>query len=708
LTGEQRAPGPIRFGIFEADLRSGELRKQGVKLRIGDQPFSVLALLLAEPGQVVSRDELQRQLWPADTFVDFDRGLNKAINRLRDALGDAADSPRFIETLPKRGYRFIAEVANPPASAPPRSVAPTTAAADRPPARVRGTSARVTWIAAAVLGALAGSALVFLWHSRESPAATPTAIVRSSLLPPPHTAFVPYGMALSPSGAHLAFVAEAETGSRALYVRALATTTARMIAGTDGASLPFWSPDERSVGFFADRRLKTVDLAGGAVRLLADARRPSGGTWSAAGTIVFAPDVNGPLFQVAAAGGAPTAVTVVRPAGAPGVDGHRWPVFLPDGRHFLYVALVAGRTTTDDQGELRLGTLDGGDSVRIEGAPGVRAAAWALGHVFAVRAGTLYAYPFDLAKHQLGSPRAVTTAEVAGPAVVFPPAFSVAENGLLVFQSSVEPTSALQWIDGHGRELGLLAGARYGAPAIAPDGHRVAGSCEGPVTGATSICVFDLARGLGTRVTSGPADRFPVWSPDGRQIAYVSARGIERVSADGAGAPVLLSTRGIPTGWTRDGRILSFGTRNGVVSMALSSVEPTQVTELGPGAEGQLSPDGSWLAYLSAEGLTVERFPAAAPRVAVAGYGVAQPRWSRDGQRLFYVAADKKLMAVDFDPRLGLAGVPRLVTQTRIVGTSLAGLQYDVAPDGRFLINVLPPDPAPLTMMVNWSAALSR
>jgi hypothetical protein len=142
--------------------------------------------------------------------------------------------------------------------------------------------------------------------------------------------------------------------------------------------------------------------------------------------------------------------------------------------------------------------------------------------------------------------------------------------------------------------------------------------------------------------------------------------------------------------------------------MALSSVDDSRVIELGPGAEAQLSPDEAWLAYLGPDGLVAQRFPSATPRVTIAGYGVAQPRWSRDGHRLFYIAADKKLMAVDFDARQGLAGVPRLVAQTRIVGTALMGLQYDVDAGGRFLINARPREPAPLTLMANWAATLPR
>ena len=294
MTQEDSVVPVVRFDAFEADLRSGELRKQGLKLRIGDQPFSVLAVLLAQPGEVVTREDLQKRLWPADTFVDFDRGLNKAINRLREALGDSADSPRFIETLPKRGYRFIGTVN---ASASSRQITPIQLDAivrheEHKPTRAR---AYALWAVALTLCLIVSAWL--LMRNRPGPVAVGP-LIRSSLLPPPHMSFVPYSFALSPNGSHLAFVAEATDGSRSLWIRSMTMTTATSIAGTEGASFPFWSPDERRIGFFADRKLKTIDIASGAVSVVADVRRASGGTWGTSGVIVFAPDVNGPLYQV--------------------------------------------------------------------------------------------------------------------------------------------------------------------------------------------------------------------------------------------------------------------------------------------------------------------------------------------------------------------------------------------------------------------------
>lgn len=688
----------IRFGMFEANLRSGELSKNGVRLKLGDQPFSVLAILLAQPGELVTRDDLQKQLWPTDTFVDFERGLNKAVNRLRDALGDSADSPRFIETLPKRGYRFIGTV-DPPS---PPALAGTTlpkvpVAQDKPLAeRWRG----VITVAALVLFA----SIVVWWFMRDG--RTPGGegpVTRSSLLPPPHTTFVPYSFALSPSGKYLAFVAEATDGARSLWIRTMSTANPIAVAETAGANFPFWSPDERRVGFFADRKLKIVDLAGGAIHVVADVRRASGGSWGNRNVIVFAPDVNGPLYQVADTGGTPTPIG--RFAESDSLRGNRWPVFLPDGRHFLYVSLVSG-LQTGNVSEIRVGSLESTEDKRIS-SEDVRTVAFAREHIFFVRTGVLYAQPFDSAQlRTIGEPTPVTDRDVAGPSVFYPSEFSISQTGTLAFQSSTDLASHLVWFDSTGKESGAFGGMPYFDPAFSSDGRMLAGSCDESNNGTLAICVQDLGRGVTTRLTTGPNDRFPVWSRDGRAIAYSSNGAVYRISTGGSGTPVLASNRGIPTGWSSDGRILAFGTHKGVVSLALSSLTTPEPSDLGPGAEGQLSPDTKWIAYIAPDGLVIQRFPESGQRVQVTGYGASQPRWSRNGRLLFYISADKKLMAVDFDPAKTSVSATRVLAQTRIIASALTGFQYDVAPDGRFLVNSLNSDAAPLTLMTGWTDRL--
>lgn len=248
---------PIRFGIFEVDIDAREVRKRGVKVKLQQQPFEVLMLLLESPGEIVTRDILQKKLWPADTFVDFDRGLNKAINRIRETLGDLASTPRFIETLPRRGYRFIAPIE----------------------------------------------------ERRSRHMGAPLRIVRSSLLPPPNYSFLPNHFALSPDGTRLAFVAADANGNQTLWVRDLSAAGAQQLSATEGAKLPFWSPDSRRIGFFAGGKLNTIDMAGGAVRVLCNARVAMGGAWHSDDVIVFAGNVTGSILAVGANVGLPVPVT---------------------------------------------------------------------------------------------------------------------------------------------------------------------------------------------------------------------------------------------------------------------------------------------------------------------------------------------------------------------------------------------------------------
>jgi DNA-binding winged helix-turn-helix (wHTH) protein len=276
-------PGVIRFGVFEADLRAGELRKNGFRLKLQEQPFRILTMLLEQPGQVVTRDDLQRQLWVGNTFTDFDSGLNKAMNRLRDALADSAENPRFIETLPKRGYRFIAPVETVGNGGGEDSQPRVTRNDSKPesppdPQSIKAhTREKLAWGVALLLLVTSGFAGV-AWFRGSRDAAQPSQPIRSSLLSPPNTSFLPANFALSPDGTRLAFVTAASDGSTMLWVRVLSAAGAQQFNGTGGARFPFWSPDSRSIGFFGGGKLRTLDIATGVVHVLCDAPAGMGGT----------------------------------------------------------------------------------------------------------------------------------------------------------------------------------------------------------------------------------------------------------------------------------------------------------------------------------------------------------------------------------------------------------------------------------------------
>jgi Tol biopolymer transport system component len=305
--------------------------------------------------------------------------------------------------------------------------------------------------------------------------------------------------------------------------------------------------------------------------------------------------------------------------------------------------------------------------------------------------------------------------EVADQLPAIPSGFSASESGLLTFQSAADFSPRLVWYDAGGKEVGQVAETGYRDPVLSSDGRRLAASCDVKRDGSLSICVLDLDRQVATHLTAGSQDRYPVWSVDGRSIVYLSSGdGSFRVAADGSEPPRRLGVRGIPTTWSKDGHIAFFGTDVGNVgtpsddnriSLAVWSETDQKATPLGPGTEAQFSPDGKWLVHGTYSGILVRPFPSPGPRVQISPPGCEQPRWSKDGRRIFYVTLDKNLMAVDFDPATATASAPRLLFHTRIVAAGRAAFQYDVAPDGRFLINSLPSG-APLTLLAGWTAAL--
>jgi Tol biopolymer transport system component len=583
---------------------------------------------------------------------------------------------------------------------------PGAQAAGRP----RGKRERLAWAGACLL-LLAVTVYVAVVHYRSGP--QPVQSTRSSLLPPANSSFVPYNFAVSPDGARLAFVAAGLDGKNTLWVRALSTQVAQQITGAEDAAFPFWSPDSHRVGFFADGKLKTVDIAGGAARVLCDAPAARGGTWNRDGTIVFS---NGPLYRISATGGVPAPVT--KPPQASG-QGHFWPAFLPDGKHFLYFVNWSSPTDTLRDG-VYLGSLDSVEAKRISSELNGNVA-FASGHLLYVRDRSLLAQPFDLGRLETTGPAVpIVEQELEKDTAFLQSGFSASENGMLVFQSATETPSRLVWFDSSGKELGQLPEAGYKDPGFSPDGRFLAAASDDERNGKHFIRIYDLQRGISTRLTAGGTDEFPSWSRDGKRVTYLTGAtsgniiSINEIPADGSGSPQVLlkGAMMIPNGWSADGQLVFMDFGNGFPHLALYSASDRQSTVLtGGAAEAQFSPDGKWIAYWAPPtfDIFVQPFPGPGGRLQISRAGGNQPRWSRDGKRIFYIQSDKKLMEVTFDPQKGSAGAPRVLFQTRIVAPSFVLFQYDVAPDGRFLINSFPSNnSSPLTLLTGWTAQLKR
>ena len=564
------------------------------------------------------------------------------------------------------------------------------------------------WTLAAI-SLLAGIALTAALWKRTPP---PVQMVRSSLLPPPNSSFLPYNFALSPDGSRLAFVALGPDGKTTLWIRALSGSNAQQLNGTEGASAPFWSPDSRRLGFFADLRLKTVDVATSAVQVLCDSYFAYGGTWNRDGTIVFGPTLRGPLQRVSAAGGTPAPVTRIMRQGSIQTD--RWPFFLPDAKHFLY---SADWISSDPQGHgIYVGSLDAAQGKLI--FPELRGnVLFASGHLLYVRGRILLAQPFDPNRLETTGPAIPLTGEELEERTSFWIfGFSASQNGALVFQPAADSASRLVWYDQNGKELGQLPQVGYKDPDLSPDGRFLVVSSDDEHNGKHFLRIVDLQRGTSTRLTDGGSENYPLWSRDGKRIAYRSesiTNECYEVPADGSGPPKILLKSAGPQDWSPDGRLLfmTLTEKNSFPSLGIYSPND-QKTEpfVDDGVEAKLSPDGKWIVYNGAGGaILLERFPGHGGRIQISTGAGAQPHWSHDGRQIFFIQRDRKMIAVSFEPATGKASAPRVLFQTRIAAERIAQWQYAVAPDGRFLINSLPSNTsAPLTLITGWDASLAR
>jgi Tol biopolymer transport system component len=573
---------------------------------------------------------------------------------------------------------------------------------------------RRAWVITAIAGVavIAGAAVAL----RPSVPVSPE--TRLDIATPPTTD--PASFSISPDGRSIVFVATVDSVPR-LWLRTLDSVAAAPLAGTGSAYLPFWSPDNRSVGFFAEGKLKRIDLGTKSVQVLADATAGRGGTWNAAGDILFAPQ-SGPIFRIAESGGERTQVTRPDPESS-----HRFPEFLPDGRHFIYFE----RTALDPLG-LKVGDLAGSEARDLVAAD-ARGAYIEPGQLLFIRQGTLYAQSFDATQIVLsGSPVPVAADVMVNPTnIPGSAALSASATGLFVYRVGPAPRRQIQWLDRVGRTLGNVGDADPRRPqglALSPDGRSLA--MTRTVDGNQDVWLLDTARGALTRFTSAPrADNDPIWSADGSRLVFVSARQgpgdlYEKPASGAADEQLLLEVSPLAaynTEWSADGRVLLFDTQD-VTSRfdmwALSidgprepySVLQTNFDEM----SGQFSPDGAWIAYQSNESgrfeIYVRPFPGPGTRWPVSTNGGTHVRWGRDGKELFYLAPGNLLMAVpielDSERQTASIGAPVPLFTAR-VGTlaPVDSYQYAVAGDGqRFLVNTVLEDanPPPITVVQNW------
>lgn len=561
---------------------------------------------------------------------------------------------------------------------------------------------RIFWAAALVVVLLAGIlTIAFLYHPQQSARA-----IRAVINPPPKTTMNLLGdfagpPVVSPDGSAIAFTATDPGGKIALWVRPTASLDARMLPGTEGAIFPFWSPDSNALGFFADNKLKTIELNNTSPQVLADAPFGRGGAWGSGGEILYAPNTQVPLMRVSAEGGTPVEAAKVD---ASLHTSHRWPFVLPDGKHFLYLAINHDPSKSASNA-VYFASLDGRENRQLFRSESN--AIYADGFILFARGDQLMAQRFDPNSGVLSGAAASVLKGIANDVSTWHMDASASPNGLLVFSSGGSADWELIWSDRNGKLIGTVADklTNLFTARISPQGDRIALQID---NAQSDIWVQDIARGVRTRLTFGPvANQGPVWSPDGKWIAYTSIRNghgqIYRKFSDGSGEEDLLLDTGnnevpMANDWSRDGKFLLYSQSQGmnweIRALPLEGerkshmVVPHAVTSFTDRAH--ISPNGRWITYTSLESGSSEIYVAALGggqgKWQVSGNGGVQPQWSRDGKELFFMDLTFNLYAVPVT-EAGSAlqfGTPKVLIPA--ANWSAPSVFYDLTPDGKKIL----------------------
>jgi len=732
-------PRQLLFGPFAFDERSGELHKHGARLRLQGQPRQILEALISQPGEVVSRDDIRQRLWSGATFVDFDHGLNAAMNRLRIVLGDSADQPRYIETIPGRGYRFIAPVR---ASLPKPVLVMTPShelaeAESSMPVRLPSRTARQSWVAwvigMAVVVALAGGYMAI--HRPQTNTLAPT--LRSSIFPPAGYALEAASsrqtFALSPEGTRLAFSAMDASGLFQTFIRDLDAVESRPLPNSIGSYTIFWAPDGRSLFTTNGGNVRRSPVDGDSYQVICDT--PSlmlTGVLIPPRLMISARSAN---LVVEASGGVPRTMKEFYP----------WPQILPDGKHLLYTVLDTQsghhRARVVKFGELQsVKDLVETDSRTMYTPSVIKPES---GYLLYVRAGNILAQAFDPRSLRIkGEPVAVISRAYS----FFPSGaadFSVSDNGILAYKRYVS-RSQLAWVTRAGEVVSTVGPANVNVKEarLSPDGKKIATAIFNVDRGSNEIWIVNSETGAARRAIVGPGSvDSPVWAPDSARLAFSRAfatppklllRGIDEQDVDESIADGYFQT---PTDWSPDGRFIAFGnttfaqTNNELrgevwlVDMARGRKVIRLISTPFHEAVPAFSPDGRWLAFTSTESGQSEVYLQAleggdsprltAERHLVSKRGATCLRWARNGKELFYLASDGRLYAVAISlyPKLKIAEpAPLFSISTEARAALHSSVGFDVSADGRrFLVPVVTSsEKSEIIVIQNWETAVQR
>jgi eukaryotic-like serine/threonine-protein kinase len=582
------------------------------------------------------------------------------------------------------------------------------------------------WIVAlAALGAAVIALAAGWWFTRSSA----LQVVRGTLLPPEGTHFALLNRngppVLSPDGRRMVFVASRE-GRTSLWIRPLDKLDATELPGTDGAYLPFWSPDGHALGFFANGKMLRLDLNGGAPVVICDAPNGRGGAWGSSGEILFTPRAYGNILRVSVEGGTPVSLT---PAVKNGLESDRWPRLLPDGKHFLYMHTVSG--DADDRNEVHFGSVDGKtDRVLLRGR--YSTPQYGAGWLLVGRSGTLVAQKFDPVSGALSGEATQLASGVESDDLVDGSVFAVAGGKALVYQPGRGTGGERQiWVDGAGKVEGQVSEPNiYSQSRLSPDGKKLAVPILKPTA---DIWVLDLAQGTRSRLSFGGKNvDNATWSADGRTIyfSYSPDNGPMKIyqrPADGSRpqqAVIATQTDAVTIDVSSDGKWLLYeeGSYDAPGNASLKALalaggaKPFLVLDrVDWQSNARLMPgSNAWLAYQSSESGNPEvyltHFPSGGAKYQVSVEGGTQPVWSPDDKRLYYLDARQRLTVVDVQAGKDSVnvGATKVLFQTGVRASALGG-GYDVARNGRFLMNSsVTESPAPLTFVLNWDAELKK
>ena len=572
------------------------------------------------------------------------------------------------------------------------------------------------WIAYAALALVAAVAAILLWARFTQ--ATPHAMQFTAALP-----FSARSMAVAPNGHTVALAAYREEIHKVgLFLYEIGATDAKALAGTDGATFPFWSPDGRALGFFADGKLKRFDLDSSSVRTLCEAPNGRGGTWNSSGTILLTPigTLGSGIVSVSDNGGTP--VNWNFPSNTKDENTFRWPIFLPDGKHYLF---LAGNIRGDTElNKLYVGSIDN-QSEKHFLTRTIYNGGYANGYVFFVRDGAVQAQKLDLSSYQLTGDVVRVFDNVKLQSRIMHAAFATGGDIVVAQKAGEVSLSRLVWYDRSGKVISdSVPPDAYGNLAISPDGKSVVIDKTDTSNDNTDVFIYDLARSSFRRLTFDPAiDAVPVWSPDGSRIAFGTSRGrnfdIYVKPADGSQPERSLELPGgvdmLPLDWSSDGHNLLYLAIPDLWIYSFPDGKPRLFLKANASlTNARFSPDGKWVAYSSNESgrweVYVTSFPDARGKWQVSTNGGEQPRWRGDGKEIYFVSPDAKLMAASVDTKSEFeSGTPTVLFQTdpreRVATTEV--IIYSVSRDGqRFLVNTNYNNGSqhPMSVVLNWKS----